>query len=511
MYSVIEWLLTTHCTIVQMYKPNQLFQEEESTLSCQFLPTQVEVIGDSPITKEGKKKAGSPRGRPRPRTRLGSCLQPGDPLGRPDIDRLFDLDPRHFLARLVEAQHGIVVHLEPLPVNLGFKHFRTRNDVIPEDNLLTGAPQLQHRQQLPARDQVLLDRIVHAGAKHLPRIPARGMPRRDVEAIGLRPPLWIQRQGHLLHPNGEVQGMPPVFGPQAVVPDAHQALHPNLADAGRHTARLHRLPAGQRVFAFDPWIAGDTLLTHPRRAPIHRFLKGTLLHTLLVPPAPILVNQDNPILRPFVDGLPRTGCQTARIGTVVTNPLQVEEEGLMLRQGAALHLPRFIPREPGLIDAFDQGAHRRGRVLINVDEPPFLVRRDVADRRLANLGPGIKDRHPFEHPVRCMVLAADPHIPHLPAGIDLLNQLRDLHIVELRIPAVGLGLHVVPPHILLALREQPGGLIRHRAGLARQTPIDVKHEGELPLGMSLFVGIEHLPSQLPIIHFRHNMYSFHSR
>src|SRR5690606_4655217 len=67
-------------------------------------------------------------------------LQPVHALGRPNVDRLFDLNTRHFLARLVEAQHGIVVHVEPLPVNLGFEHFRTRNDIVPEDDLLAGSP-----------------------------------------------------------------------------------------------------------------------------------------------------------------------------------------------------------------------------------------------------------------------------------------------------------------------------------------------------------------------------------
>src|SRR5262249_28024483 len=37
-------------------------------------------------------------------------LQPIHPLGRADVDRLFDLLPHDLLARLVEAQHGIVIH-----------------------------------------------------------------------------------------------------------------------------------------------------------------------------------------------------------------------------------------------------------------------------------------------------------------------------------------------------------------------------------------------------------------
>src|SRR5207237_8770236 len=123
--------------------------------------------------------------------------------------------------------------------------------------------------------------------------------------------------------------------------------------------------------------------------------------------------------------------------------------------------------------------------------------------RLAPRRASIEDRHPFKPPVRRMVLAAHPQVPHLPARVHLLDHLRDLHVVELRIPAIGLGLHVVPPHVLLSLREQPRGLVRHRTGLAGQTPVDVKDEGELPLGVPLLVGIEHLTTQLPVIDFRH--------
>ena len=166
----------------------------------------------------------------------------------------------------------------------------------------------------------------------------------------------------------------------------------------------------------------------------------------------------------------------------------------MFRQAAAGHLPRFFFREAGLIDAFDNGPHRRRRIFIDIHKPPFLVRGNVADRRLADLRPGIKNGHPLEHAIGRMVFPAHADVPHLSARIDLLDELRDFHIVELRIPAVGLGFHVVPPHVLLAFGEQPGRLVRHGTGLTGQTPIDVKHKGELPLRMPLLIGIQHLPS-----------------
>src|ERR687898_3679003 len=311
-----------------------------------------------------------------------AILEPVHPLCGSDIDRLFDLDARHFLARLVEAQHGIIVHLEPLAVDLGFKHFRTRNDIVPEDDLLAGSPELEDGQQFTAGHEVLLDGIVHARAKHLPGIAARAVPRRNVEAVGLGAPLRIQRERHLLYPNGVVQGVPAIFRPQAVVADAHQALHADLPHAGGHAARFHRLAARQRILALDPRIAGNALLRPPGGAPVNRLLERTLLHALLVAPAAVLVDQHDAIFRPLIDRLARTGRQAAGIRAVVTDPLQVEEERLMLRQAAAGEAPRFIAREAALIDAFHQGAHRGRGVLVDIDEPPLLVRGDVADRRL---------------------------------------------------------------------------------------------------------------------------------
>src|SRR6476620_1699259 len=245
--------------------------------------------------------------------------------------------------------------------------------------------------------------------------------------------------------------MPAILRPQAVFADAYQALHADLPHAGAHAARFHRLAARQWILAFDPGIAGNALLAHPRGPSVHRLLKRALLDALLIAPASVLVDQHDPVLRPLIDGLSGTGRQTAGVGAVVTDPLQVEEERLMLRQAAALELPWLVPREPGLIDAFHNGPHRRSRVLVDIHEPPLLVRRNVPDRGLPDLGAGIENGHPFEHPVRRMVLAAHPHVPHLSARVHLLDQLRDLHVVELWIAAVRLGLHVIPPHVLLAL------------------------------------------------------------
>ena len=224
-------------------------------------------------------------------------------------------------------------------MDLGLKHFRARNDVVPKDDLLAGSPELEDRQQFPAWYEILLDGVIDARPKHLPRIAPGAMAGRNIEAVGLGAPLWIQGQGHLFHPNGEVQGMPAILRPQAVFADAYQALHADLPHAGAHAARFHRLAARQRILAFDPGIAGNALLAHPRGPSVHRLLKRALLDALLIAPASVLVDQHDPVLRPLIDGLSGTGRQTSGVGAVVTDPLQVEEERLMLRQAAALELP----------------------------------------------------------------------------------------------------------------------------------------------------------------------------
>src|SRR5438132_34317 len=77
-----------------------------------------------------------PTGAPCPSVRHEVLLQPLRAFRRADVDGLLDLDPHHLLARLVERQHRVVVHLKLPPVNLGLKHLRPRNHVVPEDDLL---------------------------------------------------------------------------------------------------------------------------------------------------------------------------------------------------------------------------------------------------------------------------------------------------------------------------------------------------------------------------------------
>ncbi|WP_447987491.1 hypothetical protein [Nitrospira sp. Nam74] len=120
-------------------------------------------------------------------------------MGRPNVDRLFDLDaPRHFLARLVEVKL--------LPMVWVSNTFGPGMTSYRNTNLLAGAPQLQHRQQLAARHQTLLDGSIHDPPQHPPRVAAWLVPpRRNVQAVGVGAPRRIQGRGHLLHPNREVR------------------------------------------------------------------------------------------------------------------------------------------------------------------------------------------------------------------------------------------------------------------------------------------------------------------
>src|SRR5207245_11555189 len=114
--------------------------------------------------------------------------------------------------------------------------------------------------------------------------------------------------------------------PQADLPDLTEALQPDLAHARRHAPRLHRLAPRQGVFAFHPRIARNALLADAGGAPVHRLLVRTLLHALLVPPAPVLVDQHDPVLRPLVDGLPGTRRPAPPLRALVAAPLQVDEK-----------------------------------------------------------------------------------------------------------------------------------------------------------------------------------------
>ena len=152
-------------------------------------------------------------------------------------------------------------------------------------------------------------------------------------------------------------------------------------------------------------------------APVHRLLEGALFNALLVSAAAILVDQDDAVFRPFVDRLSGTGREATRIGAVIANTLEIEEEGLMFRQAAARHLPRFIPRKSGLVDTLDQCAHRCGRIFVNVHETPLLVGRDIPNGRLADLSTRVENGHSFEHAIGAWCLRPTRTFHTWPPGL----------------------------------------------------------------------------------------------
>ncbi len=153
--------------------------------------------------------------------------------------------------------------------------------------------------------------------------------------------------------------------------------------------------------------------------------------------------------------------------------------------------------EPGLVlgelhARADPSSHRTAAladrvVLVDVRRVPLLVGRQVAEHPSA-----VRDEGRSRPPRRSSALRTRRRglrivrrrcrVQRCPSGVGLLEHLENLRVPALRVAAVGLGLDVGPPHVLLALAERPGGLARHRAALAGDAAVDVEDEGELPVG-----------------------------
>ena len=96
----------------------------------------------------------------------------------------------------------------------------------------------------------------------------------------------------------------PVLGPGAVFVDVDQPLKPDFPDAGGHAAGFHRITIGDRVFPFDPGIAADAFFGDPRFPSEHGFLVRAAFDAFAVAAATLLIDQDDPVFRPLVDGTP---------------------------------------------------------------------------------------------------------------------------------------------------------------------------------------------------------------
>ncbi len=361
---------------------------------------------------------------------------------------------------------------------------------------MVAAEELQHAEQLAVGMDVALDGPLDPGPEHLLQVGPRHPARRDVVAVRLGAELRVERQRHLGHVHQVVERVLPILGPGAVLVELDQPLQPDLADAGRHAAGLHRHAARLGIGALDPRVAGDALLRHPRVAAVHGLLVGAGLHALAVAAALLLVDQHDAVLGPLVDRLARAGGEAGRVGAVVADARQVEEPGVVHRQLGA-----------GGIEAIAHPGRAHRVVLVDVGGVPLLVAGQIAEHpRAFGLeagSSGLEDGLAVVLAVGADALLSVPPLPGAPVGVGLLQQLEDLHVPELRVAAVGLGLDVGPPHVLLALAEGPGRLAGHGAALAGDAAVDVEHEGELPLGEARLVGVAHLPPKLPVLHSRH--------
>src|SRR5690606_35156151 len=157
--------------------------------------------------------------------------------------------------------------------------------------------------------------------------------------------------------------------------------------------------------------------------------------------------------------------EASGISAVVADSREVEEPHLVLGElGRAAELLVLLVVIAG-----------RG-VLVDVRMAPFVVRRQVAERaaravRTWILLRGLENRHAVEGAVGALLRVGWRSSPDLASGVRLLEHVEELRVPLARVAAERLRLHVVPPHELLPLREGPGALAGHRAGLASDAAI----------------------------------------
>src|ERR1043166_2996075 len=422
----------------------------------------------------------------------------------PDVHRFFDRGFDDLRSVFGVADDCIVEHLEFLAVNFRFKNFRPFLYFVAGADALVLAKELQHREQFAVGIGVALDGRIHARSKHLLEIRPGHPARRDVITIGLGAELRIKRERNFGHVDKIIKRIIPVLLPGAILFQLHQALQTNVAHASGHPARLHGQAATSWVAPFDSREARDTLFRRAGGPAIICFLVRAGFHALARTAAALLVHQPDSILRPFVNRVARTRRKARRITAVIANAREIKEPRLVLWH--TLTAVEILALLPFLRASW--------MVLVTVWRGPLFVSGQIAQRLLRALGADIGERSlenglAFELPVRAFeILSRSLGIPGLAARIQFFEQLEQLHIPMLRIAAIRLGLDVVPPHVLLALRESPGGLAGHGATLAANATVDVKNEGELLFRISRFVGIFHLPPQLPVIDSAHVLERF---
>ena len=280
---------------------------------------------------------------------------------------------------------------------------------------------------------------------------------RNVIQVRLCAELRVERQGYLGLVNEVVHRILRV----GLIRRVNPPLQTNLAHARDNAA-------GTQV-QFVARVTGYALFRCSRRGPVHGLLIRTGCHALPIATTARLVYQHYAIFRPLVDGIARTCGEAARVSAVVAGALQVEHPHVMLRQlRAASELPcGSIFVDVGMRPVFVSG---------QMTQDP-LAGRDILEDSLSGVGiaaPGLRPKH-----------------------------IQEFDIPVMRIAAVWLRLHVVPPHSLLALTKRPGVAAGHRTRLAPDAPVDVKYDGKLLVWPGSLVGILHFPVQMPVEHLWH--------
>src|SRR5690606_4993761 len=90
-----------------------------------------------------------------------------------------------------------------------------------------------------------------------------------------------------------------------------------------------RLRADRRLPGLDARIAEDALLRLSGGPVVIDFLVGTARDAHAPAAALVLVDEDDAVLLPLVDGAGRTGRDAARVEAVLAQPRQVHHEGIL--------------------------------------------------------------------------------------------------------------------------------------------------------------------------------------
>src|SRR3990172_13031086 len=117
------------------------------------------------------------------------------------MKRLLDVSPEDLLAFSSVSDHGVVVERHALPAKSPLIDLRPFLHLVAVNDPVGFSEELEDGKQLTVRVFVPLDRLINAGAEHLPQIRAWNPARWDVVTIRLGAELRIERQRDLCDVN----------------------------------------------------------------------------------------------------------------------------------------------------------------------------------------------------------------------------------------------------------------------------------------------------------------------